>query len=284
MTKFCTICGNKLEEGEICACQKGQQPSGQNFQSNQGQQPSGQNNFQSNQAQQPSGQNFQPNQGQAAVPNNIGVYFNRLWHVVTQTIKTPADMLKQYTEASDSQVAFGFIGAQAIAFALLLVILFGKLNTVVSSTMGIFSYYLGGSSFEFPLAKIFITTVVLSVLLSVAFAGVLLFFTKVVFKGETDFMKMICVAGAKSLAVLPFTVVAILLVFINIYIAISIFSIGSILGYFYAAQALKGAVKIDENKSVYILFLSFAAMVIVNGITIKSAIPEILPSISSILK
>lgn len=282
MAKFCTKCGNKIEDGEICSCEQTQQPLGQAFQPNQGQQPSVQA-FQPNQGQQPSGQAFQSNQGQAAAQNNVGIYFNRLWYVVSKTIKTPADILKQYTEASDVQVAFGFIGIQAVAFALLLAVFFGKINSIFENSIGMFSYSLS-NSFEFPIAKACISALVLSIILSVVFAGILFVLTNVIFKGETDFMKMICVVGAKDLALIPFTLVALLLSLFNPIYSISVLSLGVILGYFYAAQALKGAVNIDENKSVNILFLSFAIMVIVNGIAIKTAIPTILPSITSIFR
>lgn len=257
MAKFCTKCGKPLEEGEICSCLGQQQAQAIN-----------------------QNQNQVVNQQQAG-PNKVTSYLNRLWKVTLQIIKTPADMLKEYVKASDIELAFGYIGVQAIAIALFLLTLFSQVNSQLKSLFGGLGYFgglLGVDAIKFPLGKIFILTIIFSVVLSFAFAAVLFFVTKVIFKGETDFKKMICVAGAKSLAAVPFTVVAFICIFISISIAIFILCLGTILGYFYVASALKGASEIDENKSVYTLFISFALMVIVLGIVYKIALPMFMPS------
>lgn len=253
MAKFCTKCGKQLEEGEVCCC--------------------------NNQQTQVQAEQKYKQVGQ----NHIGVYFSRLWNVTLQIAKTPADMLKKYVGASDVEVAFGYIGVQAIAIALFFIALFSKLNSLFDG-FGLFGGLLGLDSIKFPLVKIFFLTITFSVGLSFAFAGILLFFTKVVFRAETDFKKMICVAGAKSIAAIPFTLVALILTFVNVSVGIFFLSLGTILGYFYVVYALKGAADIDDNKSIYILFLSFAILVIVFGIIIKIAIPMYMPSSSGLMK
>jgi H2-forming N5,N10-methylenetetrahydromethanopterin dehydrogenase-like enzyme len=255
MAKFCTKCGKQLEEGEVCSCQAQQ----------------------AQQTQQAQVQQVQVQQNQGAASNKVGVFFSRFFKVTLQIVKTPADMLKKFVQASDIEVAFGYIGVQALAVSLFIVALFSKFNSFVDS-FGLFGSFLKMDSIKVSLVKIFFVTLVVAIGISFIFAAVLLLFSKVVYKGETDYKKMICVAGAKSLAAAPFTLVGFILSFANVGCGIFFLSLGAILGYYYVAAAIKGAVTLDDNKTIYTLFFTFAVMIVVMFIIFKMVMPMYLPS------
>lgn len=270
MSKFCTKCGRPLQEGEVCTCQN-EQVSQQTTQNGQAQ-------FQ------------QPINQQQVPPSGFSLYIKRFWDVATKTMKSPASMLRTFVKANDFKLGLGFIGVNAAIFSLFIVILFGKVNSIILSltnlfgrlsSMGLESAMGMGSSLSFPLFKIFLVTFVLSFGGACVLAALLLFFTKVIFKFNADYKQMLCVASSKSLASIPFSLVACLFAFVMPTWSIFIVSFGALLGYFYVAAAIKGAGIVDEDKLTYILFLSFAAMVIVTAIVMQVSYKMYLPSVVS---
>lgn len=245
MAKFCENCGKQLEEGEICSC----------------------NESTVNQQQ----------QNQKVSPNRIGEYFKRLFKVALNSVKTPSEMLGKYVGVSDFEVGIGFIVIQAIVISLFMVVLFHKFYSMING-LGYIGSILGLGSDNSHLVKVFFLTIIVSLIISFAFAGVLLFISKVVFKQNIDIKKAICVAGAKCLAAAPFTIIAILITFINISIGFFILSLGTILGYYFVLVALKSVVNLDSNKLIYSLFFTYAIMIIVTAIVIRIALPEYVPS------
>lgn len=262
MAKFCVKCGKPLEEGEVCSCQV-QQPVQQATTS-------------------------QPIVAQAPVmqqpvaPSAAGIYLKRLWAVAIGIFKAPATMLQSFVAAGDIHVALGFIIAHALAFAIFLTVFFNNIGSRISNAMGLYSSMLGSSSvsdsMKFPLVTIFFVTLLLTFGLACLFAAILLLFNKTVFKAETTYNHMLCVVSAKSIAVVPFMLVGILVAFISINWASFFVGAGILLAYFYVATALKGASAIDENKAIYTLFLSFVLFAIATGIVIAIFYSMYLPS------
>jgi hypothetical protein len=88
---------------------------------------------------------------------------------------------------------------------------------------------------------------------------------------------MLCATGASSIAAVPFILAGIIIMFLNINIGIYVASFGIILQLIYTVSALKGASQIDENKAVYVLFLSVVVVLIAVIILIKMFYTMYLP-------
>lgn len=311
MGNFCTKCGRPLEESEVCNCENGdaiQQVSQETNVQSEEVKPEGdqsvkvlqpecqQETYQEAQLQfeqksiegEQSGfdpavinSNLQQQSQKNVAPDAFGLYIRRFFMVARKTVKSPASMLKSFVKANDYKVGLGFIGVDSIIFALFITLLFGKINSAISdfsSTLGIFSSIGISASLHFPLAKIFFATLILTFCGACVLAGILLFFTKVIFKYKTNYKQMLCVASAKNLASVPFALIACIVLVVVPSWSLYIISFGTLLGYFYVVVAMKGTGVVDEDKLTYILFFSFAAMVIVSGLVMRVAYKMYLPS------
>lgn len=289
MSKFCTKCGRPLEEEEICTCQNEQvvQQSAEEAQLQYQQTvENGQEQFAQSGKDEQAHFTQQPIQQvqsqQQATPSDFSLYLKRFWTVATKTVKSPASMLGAFAKANDFKVGLGFVGVNAVIFSLFIVILFGKIDSAfsnLSSLLGTIGSLNFGSGLKFPLAKIFFVTLILTFCGACVLAALLLFFTKVIFKYNTSYKQMLCVASAKSLASAPFSLLACIVIFIVPSWSLYVISFGTILGYFYVAVAMKGTGVVDEDKLTYILFFSFAAMVVVSAIAMRITYKMYLPSI-----
>lgn len=268
MAKFCVYCGRALQEGEICHCRS-------------------------------VAQQAVPSKTEGAVAAAIvsaskaGGYLRTLWDLVKKSFRAPARMLRSFAASGDAKAALGLVGAQAILFALFMDVLCSRITASflgavkgASSTLGA----LFGSSFsslenseefqslfQFPLGKIFFLSLVLAVAAAFLFAGLLLLFSKA-FKSRTTYRHMLCVSGANSLAAAPFLLVGILGLLINIRLGIGIVCLGFLLQPYFTFEALNGTAAVEEDKSVYVCFLSFAVLTLVMLFVAKQIYPQYLPT------
>lgn len=278
---FCRYCGAPLEEGQVCPCRT-------NAQANVGSQAEVPPSSQSS-----SVPPFNPAVQQAvnavpeyaapqpAAPSRFSVYFSHMWALFVNTMKRPATTLTQFAASDDFKIALGVMAAEAVCFALFLLSMTLKLKSALEYLLGslysLGSMFMSGSSYELqiPAAKIFFLSLFLCFGLSILFAAILLLFHKI-FQTDTKYSAMLCAASAKSLAVVPFYLLAAILIWLNIGLGFFAASVGTILSYFFLWPAQKGAAHTDDNKSLKILFLSFtaqyAAILLVVYIAVKAFI------------
>ena len=198
---------------------------------------------------------------------------------------TPATALGLIPESGSlvNILVFGFFG-------LLLVTVFSKIGKMItdmimdmSGMSGLTSYsdyseMLGLSQmYDFPLVKIFFVGLITALVIMFAFAGLLFVFNKVLFKAHTGFAQMAGVSAARALAAMPFVLIGIIAALIDPFLGLSVYGFGTLLGYFFTATALKSCTVGNETKYIYILFLTFACMAIVNVLIIRLTYTWYLP-------
>ena len=219
-----------------------------------------------------------------------GLFLSKLGCLLQGAYKHPAQMLKSFAAAGDMPMILTVMGIEAVLFGLFLVTVFSKIGStildMVISMNNLGSYSSSSYSsmmsevsqvFDFPLVKIFFVALFTAMVIMFAFAGILFLFNKVAFKANATFAQMAGVSAARALAILPFVLVGIIVSLINPIVGLAIYSLGSLLGYFFVATALKSCTVNNETKYIYILFLTFACMVIVNAIIIRVTYTWYLP-------
>jgi hypothetical protein len=303
MASFCRYCGAHLEDGQVCTCQaQAQQPvTVQDCPAPQAAAPQ----QQASASQQPYSAPQQaygvPQQvyvapAQPAAPSAVSLYLKRFLAFLKFVLKKPATTLRQFTAAADFQVALGVIVINALAFGLFMLSFGGRIQAAIDKVISAFTTALlglssitsalGGSSvsspasnpLSLPLPTYFFLSLVLALLLSLLFAAILLMFNKAVFKANTAYKPMLCVVAANNLATAPFYLVAALVLFVSVPIAVMIALFGVVLSFFFTAAALKGGSSIDDDKAVYTLFLSYAVELVVMGIVIYLVAHMYLPA------
>lgn len=264
MAKFCVYCGRPLQEGEVCTCK----------------------NQAAQQTTPPStpAPDTTPFAAQSApvAPGAAQIYIKHIWELIKKSFQAPSSMLRSFAASGDSKTAFGLIGIRALAFALFMLVLCTRITSSIKTMVDkLYSGISNNQQFQdyiqFPLAKVFFLSLLISFGVACLFAALLLFFNKYVGKAETTYKNMLCVSAGSGIAVIPFLLAGILLMFLNLNLGFCIAFFGPVLGLIFAFAALPGASQIDSNKSVYVLFAASVILLIAVYILIKLFFPMFLP-------
>lgn len=219
----------------------------------QGQPTQGQSNNQSNQFSQQASQ-------VAAV---AGKYAKNIWQILLDIWKAPADNLKSFVNESNFINALILIGAEAVLMIIFSCLILKKLYSMIMGIFGGMSYYFQGE-FKVPYLSTIFSTLIGTALGACIFAGVTMLIVKQIGKANKSFKEAICIAGTKSVAFLPFIVLAIIISLFSLPLSVVAIVLGGILGYYYVHTALDDGSIQDENKRVYISFIIFAIYIIIS--------------------
>ena len=219
MAKFCTKCGNKLEEGQVCSCSTAAAPA-----------------------------------VATASSNNANEIVNSLIDIAKGIFVKPIDTIKKY--ADDANMLLGFI---LIAINSLITGIMGYLlvkesfASIASLFMGDFGslYALGGSEIEVPFVKV---AGIIFLIMAVYFV-VLAFTTYLVsnklFKADTTWKKIIATTGVCSMVTAVISVVGIVCIYISMKVFAIVIGLASMLFSVYYYHSIKISSDIDENKQAY---------------------------------
>lgn len=252
MAKFCTMCGKPLEEGEICSCQL------------------------SNQTAQAPQQEILPQQMPAGQPaaqptvqinvDNASNYIKKVFTYFKKIFCAPATDGAMFAVSQDKNTAFGILGAQAIFSALFALIATSKVGSLLKMV----------SSVKMPYVRIFIVTLLASFALSCAYAGILLGIS-ILFKNKISFSAALCATATRSIALVPVTIAAIVLVFINFGYGIILFYLGNLAGLCYLVITFPITSQENKNKVAFIVFISTVIFAIVSMFIMVKCAPYYLP-------
>ncbi|MDD6207232.1 MAG: hypothetical protein PUB10_01770 [Clostridiales bacterium] len=298
---FCMFCGKKLEDGEICDCQNqgtNQQVNDQPVNMQYSGQPvndqpvnsqpvtNQQMNMQYNNQQMNMQYSGQPMNNQQMDPQQYqekfnqakeasGAYLQKLCGALLGIIKKPSEMGKQFVEAEDRKLAVGFLVMQAVLSSLFFLILFRKINSAVESAVS----YLGDvdSKYLINMPKAFVLTMVGSLALSFAIAGLLYVGAKIS-KGTATFWNMVCAVSVRAVGTSIFVAAAILVAFLNLTWGIVIFALSALSGLIFLTNALSGSELMDENIMVYIICAVAILSIVVFAILCRILVPMYIPS------
>lgn len=304
MSKFCTQCGSPLPESGVCSCQsatpaappvESAQPPAQPVQAPV--QAPVQTTVQAPVQVPPQAaappypeQPVQPGQPvqtvyvqQVRTPGAFSLYFKRMGAHITGLLKTPVTAGTKFVNEADLPVAFGFIGAQSLSIALLMLTGAAKLN--------------GELPLDFPLFTIFLFGLIIPFALACLMPAILMLFITL-FKGKTSYKHMLCVSGVNSVYTIPFILLAILVCLIIpfkltdlslsgvllagcILVPLIIWLAGIMLGQFVALKSMRGGCSVSEDNRVYVMFFTVLVMMVVTYLAIKIVKPACMPKVKN---
>lgn len=256
MAKFCTSCGTKLEDGAVCSCQTV-------------------NNEQAQPTPQPAQNQNTTTQQQYVAPTlntevaaqhskNIMEYLKQLLAILISILRNPVTEGRSFTSSSTRNYALGFIGFQALASSLFALVICSKIN----SALGFFG---GFMDIEISLVKVFFSTFIVSAILTIALAALFLVFSKLL-KVSISFDSALSIASVRSAVLIVFSILAIIVGFLNPAWGIFVFFTGNLLAicFMMAAFPLQSAEM--NNKIPYIVFLTiFVFMILSVYVMFKNA-------------
>lgn len=139
---------------------------------------------------------------------------------------------------------------------------------------------------ELPVSKAFWCSLFCSLAIS-GLITILLALALYIVKSKAEIKQMICITSLRSIAAIPFTIIAILFTFINQSVGLAINAVALIFSYTFMLQGIKGVTDIEENKKIYIVAIVntvtlFVAMFIAE-VVLKEAAGELIEGIKSSL-
>ena len=217
MAKYCTNCGKKLEDGKPCDCQK-----------------------------------------EVVINNKL---INNCLEIAKGMVTSPIDTIKGYTKKQTFNTAMILVGVMSIlaglfAMALLKAVVKG-IGTLMGASFGM-SYYTGSSygTMDISYLKIFLVVAIVSFALSFVYAGLLYLVNTIIFKRESSFKENYSLYGVVSIVTSATLAVSTIVGFLNIYVGVVLFSLGSLLQLVYLYHGLKFLGAKDENKYGYIYLIT----------------------------
>lgn len=231
MTKFCTKCGKKIEDGKKCNCS---------------------------------------NEVSTVNESNGGIDFNEIINSLVDIAKgifvKPIDTIRKYSSDSNMVLGFILIAINSIITGIMGYLLVKEsLGGLVSLFMGGYGslYSLTGSSMEVPFFEIagilFLIMAVYFVVL--AFASYII--ANKVFKADTTWKKSVASIGVCSALTSITSIVAIICVYISMTAFMVVICLAALLfaGYYYHSIAVSS--DIDENKQGYTFISAMAVALFV---------------------
>ena len=264
MAKFCVYCGKQLEDGAECDCAQSQAAKQAQVQQQQAQAAQQQAQEYQQQAQQAYQQQAQQQQAQAyqqqaqayqqqaqayqqqayqqqayqqaqqqqayqqpyvaPAPNPAVQAIGAAFKSLTTIVNKPIESLQAFVKAQNFIAALILIGGQALVAAFFTIALAGslKMGEIVN------------------LAAVFFETFAFSLVLSAVLFG-MIFLLTIIFKGKTDAKTLLCVVAVRSVIVIPFMVLGLLIGLANAGIGIGLFIICEFFAMFYMYAAMRFA-------------------------------------------
>lgn len=276
MAKFCTRCGKPLEEGEICNCQLKKENEREIL-----------NIPVEEYKEETDYREYTMNRKEPQQRENVVSMLIQVWQHIVNILKKPAVYGTSFVNKGDTKSAWGIIGFHACLQAFFIVIVLQRLNSLIGGMQGIFGMLMKEMNFDnflhntqgfltISLLKGFLLTVILSIVLSAIYAGLLYGISRVMGQ-NTSFQKMLCVSAVRSVACMIVLAAVIILFILNSTIGILFFFLGEILGVCYTMAVMPK--DMEENKKVFIVFLSLIVFVIVSNVIVLNYIPFYMPDI-----
>lgn len=217
MAKYCTKCGKKLEENEVCDCIKKKKKKEEEVETRE--------------------KTTQEN-----------VWIDKYLDITRGIFEKPADTIKKYAKKENVVLSWIILGINSFLTVLFLYLLVKETIPVPTFPFEPNDLISSGYSMEIgSLLKIFITLM----LGYVGMAGALYFIGKVLWKKEVDFNQIVSVMAIPSASTIIATLVATILIYLSIKLMGIVLLISII---FYLSNVYHGFVyttQIEENKVAY---------------------------------
>lgn len=229
MAKFCTKCGKKLEEGQVCDCTKKEST----------------NQVSSN------------TQAVGNIDFNRGL--NDYIDIIKGIFTKPADTIKKYSKSNKVLLGIVAMIINCLVSGLFFYFFCSKaLSGLMSAFMGGYSSLMS-SSYEIPFGRCFLMGIVFMAFWFAVCAFVILLIANPILKDKMDIKKVFALVGSCSVFTTLTTILAIICTFISIPLTIAVLLIGAGFYLTHLYQGLSDVTNIDKNKLVYVFMPAVAA-------------------------
>ena len=215
MAKFCTKCGKKLDEGEICTCDKST-----------------------------------VSVGCTASSVDINEGFNDYVNIIKGIFTRPSDTIKEYAKGNKF-----LLGIVAIIINCLISGLFFYffIDNAMKSLGGMFGMgsLMGMGGYSLPFGKVFFMGLVFMVFWFAVCALVLFVIANPILKDKMDIKTAFALVGVCSVFTTLTTVVALVLAFMSVKFAFIVLLLGAVFYLTHLYQGLSDITNINKNKLVY---------------------------------
>ncbi len=264
---YCTRCGRKLEEGEVCTCTQDQKNT--KVQEKTPTQPSNENqNAVGTAPEQPSKQAEWLQESGTQALKCIKEFLGK----VLQILKKPVSETERLAAENTKTTGMQFILVKA-AIVLILVLV---------TAAGIRKEY--GGMIEVPYASVLILTLLTTIGYDCMEAHFMNFFGRA-FGGITSVNNMYCVVGVRAVFDFVLMVVTAILSVFSDSLAVCVYLGIMMLIPFVQFASFRAAINADENKKVYAFFLSKLCSILIIGILVyligKDTVNDMMSTLSS---
>lgn len=214
MAKFCTNCGNKLKEGEVCECKK---------------------------------------QTQSSNLALLSTFVELVKGMFVKPVDTMASFIDE-ENFNNALIALAANAVSvALLVAVLCKELFSSIFGLMGLSSGLYGGLDFGATVEIPYFKIILITILVVAVIHVMTAGIAYLISEKIFKSNTSFKKMVTWVGITSVILTVVVLVSIIISLISVKVGMICLAtgVGSMLNYMY--KGLSFACDTDENKLIYIL-------------------------------
>lgn len=216
MAKFCTKCGKKLEEGQVCECE------------------------------------VKKTSNVAPTNNDFVELLKEYVEVVKSFLKKPIDTLKDNTNESKFNLSLVSIGAFALSIGIFMLVLCKIIENAAINNFGFLLGY-GFPNVGVPYIKVFLISIVAAILFMTLLSAIAYFISEKLLKGKTSFKKMVTLFSFSSIISTISILVAAVCLFIDVRLALLVLVAGFSLNAYYNYKGLEFVTKTDINMLGYIL-------------------------------
>ncbi len=254
---FCRYCGKKLEDGEVCSCQQGMEAD---------------NSSAAEPANTGAATFAQTIKQSEAVEQGKKVAMN-VFRQFVDLLKAPASNAAAFIRKADMVSSIVLLVLQGLCSAIFATILVGNLNDLIGVAGSL------GRNLKISGVGVFFQIWIYSILLSVALAGLYLGATKIL-KGQISFKEALGVAAMRSVIVIPVTLVACLLGFMNATLGVVCFYIvGTLVGMSFFTIAHNSISDLAPDKKAYVALAVFVVFVLISLLFAKIVSVSFMPSV-----
>lgn len=229
MAKFCTKCGKELKDGK-CDCSS------------------------NNEAK-------EEKKVETVNTTTAGGVFDDLKDILTGIFKEPTTTVKKFSNDKNFIISLIFLGACALFSGIFIYCLYDafiKLLASLSTIAGGFGSLLGlgslggtSSLYSISFGTVFFRIFFYVAIYLVTYAGMMTLMSKVVFKQDTNFKKILTVTGLSSGFMLCGLLLASIFVYVKLGLGFTFFIVGIILSLVNLVVTAKEALDIDKDKILY---------------------------------
>jgi hypothetical protein len=208
---------------------------------------------------------------------NSSMFLQKVFASIKSILRSPATEGAKFAASEDTSIALGLLAFQAIFSALFALVVTSKINSLLNLLYSFDDMDLATANlYKLPFFKIFIVTIIVSMLLSCILAGLLLVISMFM-KNNVTYKTMLCVAATRSVALIPVIIISIVLFYINNGAGLMVFYLGSLAGLCYMVSAFPAASADIKNRIPAIVFIASLIFTVVSVFIMYQCIPYYLP-------